>query len=364
MKLLTWMLPLLALAAPVAAQETPSARAAIPWANKFFTGNPDNPPPVILQDFKTLPKGTIKTYRFSMTNIFAVTMQVKEPRAECGCVSVVEYTGQLGPRETGHIDIKVDTSSVDGEKSIKIPVEFRGVDPKTANPVIDPKTKMQFKSQADLVVKFVSRPEIEVKPGAFEFGQVPAGQTASQTVTIVYTGRQPGWKVLEAGVRKDLFDVEWVKPPAVPGAKAVYALKLTLKADVPPGPLDGHVELKTNDPVAQAALLNLVVSGSVQAPLSVVPSDHIKFNKGVEVEQKEERTVTIRAEQPFKVQAVEGQGDGVTVPLLPVDASKSQALTVIFKPAKPGRVVKELTVKTDTGKTLKLTVEGVGTEPQ
>jgi hypothetical protein len=200
-----------------------------------------------------------------------------------------------------------------------------------------------------------------VKPVAFEFGQVPAGQRASQTVTIVYTGKQPGWKVLEAGVRKDLFDVEWVDPPTVRGAKAVYALKLTLKANVPPGPLDGHVELKTNAPGRDTAL-NLAVSGSVLSPLSVVPSDHVKFG-GVDVNQKAERQVTVRAEEPFKVKAVEGQGDGVTVPLLPVDAIKAQVLTVTFVPEKPGRVVKVLTIKTDTGKSVTLTVEGVGKEP-
>ena len=32
------MLPLLVLAAPAAAQESPAK--IIPWANKFFTGNP------------------------------------------------------------------------------------------------------------------------------------------------------------------------------------------------------------------------------------------------------------------------------------------------------------------------------------
>jgi hypothetical protein len=354
------MLPLLVLAAPAAAQESPAK--IIPWANKFFTGNPDNPPPVILQDFGVLPKGTVKAYRFRMTNIYSVPMQVMEPKPTCGCVSVVEYTGQLNPQETGHIDIKVDTSAVEGYKAVKLPVEFRGRDPKTGNVILDPKTGKPFFSTADLEIRLTSRPEIEVKPGAFDFGQVPAGQRASQTVTIVYTGKQPGWKVLEAGVRKDLFDVEWVDPPAVRGAKAVYALKLTLKANVPPGPLDGHVELKTNAPGRDTAL-NLAVSGFVQSPLSILPSDHVKFNSGVEVNQKDERQITLRAETPFKVKAVEGQGDGVTVPLLPVDALKAQVLTVIFAPAKPGPVKKVLTIKTDTGKSVTLTVEGVGKEP-
>src|SRR4029077_9138421 len=90
---------------------------------KFFTGNPDNPPPVILQDFGVLPKGTIKTYRFKMTNIYAVPMQVKEPKPGCGCVSVTRYTAQMNPQETGVIDVEIRTASIEGEKEVKLPVE-------------------------------------------------------------------------------------------------------------------------------------------------------------------------------------------------------------------------------------------------
>ena len=39
-------------------------------------------------------------------------------------------------------------------------------------------------------------------------------------------------------------------------------------------------------------------------------------------------------------------------------------LTVTFAPEKPGPVKKVLTIKTDTGKSVTLTVEGVGKEPQ
>ena len=220
---------------PPGPQENPAK--IIPWANKFFTGNPDNPPPVILQDFGVLPKGTVKAYRFQMTNIYAVPMQVKEPQADCGCVSVLEYTGQLGPTETGHIDIKVNTSAVEGEKTIKIPVEFRGVDPKTGNPVIDPKTKLQFKSQAELVVRFVSRPEIEVKPGAFEFGQVPAGQQRDRDrddhLHRPAAGLEDHWRPASQGpVRRRVGEA-----PGTSARGGLPRLKLTLKLGRPPGRL-------------------------------------------------------------------------------------------------------------------------------
>jgi hypothetical protein len=358
----TLTLTLLVLTVPLAAQEPPTK--SIPWANKFFAGNSDNPPPVILQDFGVLPKGTIKAYRFKMTNIYALKMQVMEPRPPCSCVSVAQYKAELNPQESGYIDIVINTASVDGEKEIKLPVEFRGVDPKTGSPVIDPKTKMQFQSRAELVIRFVSRKEIAISPGAFQFGQVPAGQKATQTVLITYTGLQPDWQITEVGIPKELFDAKVSIPPALPrGAKAAYVVSLTLKPNAPAGRLDEHIELKTNEPGAQA-VLNVAVGGHVQAALSIVNSDQVKFNNGVEVGKREERNVTLQAETPFKVKAVEGQGDGVSVTLLPLAANKVQVVTVTFAPDKPGPVKKVLTLKTDTGKSVQLTVEGIGKEPQ
>ena len=98
---------LLLLAIPATAQDAP------PWANKFFTSKDDAPPRVIVQDFGTLPKGTVRTYRFTMTNIYAVAMDVAEPKPSCGCVSIVAYTGRMESRETGFVDIKIDTSRVE-----------------------------------------------------------------------------------------------------------------------------------------------------------------------------------------------------------------------------------------------------------
>lgn len=356
----TLTLTLLVLVAPLAAQELPTKE--IPWANKFFVGNADNPPPIILQDFGVLPKGTIKSYRFKMTNIYAVPMQVMEPKPKCGCVSVAQYKAQLNPRESGYIDVVINTVSVEGEKEVQLPVQFWARDPKTGDSIIDPKTKRPFNSEAKLVIRFVSRPEIAVNPGAFQFGQVPAGQKASQTVLITYTGPQPNWKVTEVGIRKDLFDAE-VSPVTVRNAKAAYQVTLTLKPGVPAGNLDEHIELKTNEPGAQA-VLNLAVSGHVQASLSIVGSDQVKFTQGVEVGQKQVHNVMVQAEKPFKVTAVDGQGDGVTVTLLPEPAKKAHVLAVTFAPERPGPVKKVLTVKTDTGKSVQLTVEGIGKEPQ
>ena len=65
--------------------------------------------------------------------------------------------------------------------------------------------------------------------------------------------------------------------------------------------------------------------------------------------QKQEKNIIVRADKPFKITGVEGQEDGITVSLLPVPAAKSQVVTVLFSPEKPGNVKKVLNIKTDSG---------------
>ena len=84
----------------------------------------------------------------------------------------------------------------------------------------------------------------------------------------------------------------------------------------------------------------------------------------VEVGKKLDKVVIVRADKEFKVKSVEGQGDGVTVALPPLAARKSQPVTVTFSPEKTGPVKKVLTIKTDAGESVTLTVEGIGTEPR
>lgn len=342
----------LLLALPAVGQE--SLHDPIPWANKFFSGKTETPPPVILQDFGTLPKGTVRTYRFHMANIYAYPMQVREPKPSCGCVSVVEYTGAMRPRETGHIDIRIDTSRVDGPKVVHLPVTFEGRDPQSGEP---------FFSTARLEIRAVSRPDVGINPGAVAFGVVPLGKKATQTVNVVYNGRQPGWAITGLEYKQDVLDVK-ATPIDVRGARAAFEVKATLKDSAPAGALNETIVLKTNDATSPA--LTLSVNGTVQAPLAVFGTDKdglLRLGK-VEIGKTEKRIVTVQGDKKFKVSKVEGQGDGVTAFVAPVDAKKSQSMTITFAPEKTGPVKKSLTIKTDTGESVIMTVEAVGVEPQ
>lgn len=324
-----------------------AAQEGIPWANKFFTGKEESPPPVIVHDFGTVPKGTVRTHRFTMTNIYAVPMELNEPKPSCGCVSVLAYTGKMEVKETGYIDIKIDTSRVEGVKKVRLPVIFVGKHPKTGE---------RFQSIAELEIRAVSRPDILMSPGAIAFGVNPAGSKNTQTMTVTYNGRMKGWDITEVGYNKTLFDVT-VKPLEARGGVQSYVVSATTREDMPTGAFDDQIVLKTNDPAAPALTVN--VTGTVQGALSVFPNDVIRLGR-VEIGKKVEKNVILKAVKPFKIASVDGQGDGVTVVLLPVSPQKSLPVTVVFEPEKSGSVKKVLTIKTDTGDSVQLSVEATG----
>jgi Protein of unknown function (DUF1573) len=319
------------------------------WGNKFFSGRYAPPPPVILHDFGTVPKGTERTYRFRMTNIYAVPMRVHEPRTLCRWVSVTEYTALMDPLETGHIEVKLDTTGIEGPKEVEFAVLFDGRGA----------TDRVFKSTAKLVIRANSRPDIAFEPGVVAFGTVGAGKKAEQTLQVTYKGKQADWTISGAECRQELFAVSVEK---VPGAATAYKVTAAVKDKAPAGEFNESIVLKTNDPTAPTLTLN--ATGAVQSALSLVglgPTNKLRLPPVV-VGKEHKQQVAVLSEKMFKVTAVEGQGDGISVTVLPAPRNKSQGLPIVFAPEKVGPVRKVLTIKTDTGDTVTLTVEATAIE--
>jgi len=320
------------------------------WGNKFFSGKDTLPPPVILHDFGTVPKGTERTYRFRMANIYAIPMRVHEPRTLCRWVSVTEYTVLMDPLETGYIEVKLDTTGIEGNKEVEFEVLFEGREKESGK---------VFKSPAKLVIRANSRPDIAFEPGTVTFGTVGAGQKAEQTMQVTYSGKQGDWAIAGAECRQELFAVSVER---VPGAANAYKVTAAIKGKAPAGEFNESIVLKTNDPTAPT--LTLTATGAVQAPLTLVglgPTNKLRLPP-VAVGKEQKQMVTVLAEKAFKVTEVEGQGDGLSVTVLPAPRNKSQGLPIVFAPEKVGPVRKVLTIKTDTGESVTLIVEATAIE--
>src|SRR5262249_12532103 len=165
----------LALVAVVAAAE-PAQEA---WATKMFKEG-------TAHDFGNVPRGTQLFHRFTVTNIYAVRMEITSVHVGCDCVRATAAKRVLEPRETTTIDVNMDAKRFTGSKTVTIRV--------TVGP--------EYTSTAELKVTANSRTDIVFNPSQVSFGSVTAGQTPDQTIEIEYAGKLE-FKVSEV-VAKDL----------------------------------------------------------------------------------------------------------------------------------------------------------------
>src|SRR5436309_13598536 len=146
------------------------------WAGKLFTaGTPDHKVQTG-HDFGTVPKGAQLKYRFPLTNIYAVPLQVVTS-VSCGCVTVTPTPQVLQPRESGVLDLNMDTLKWSyGHKQVSIYVTVMNA---------------QYSSTTTLVVAANSRTDITLDPGQAVFGVVAKGQPATRDVIVRYAGQLP-----------------------------------------------------------------------------------------------------------------------------------------------------------------------------
>ncbi|WP_162657397.1 DUF1573 domain-containing protein [Tuwongella immobilis] len=303
--------------------QTPPA-TQVPWANKFFTAqNP--PPPVVVHDFGTVPYGTMLSHRFPITNIYAVPMQITEIRKTCGCVNATATTQTLQPRETATIDVTMDARKFTGQRTVTIYV------------TVGPK----FISTALLQVSAFSRADVMLSPGQVNFGVVPQGQAAVQSVEVQYTGQNP-FQITGVSANNGPFEVVYQETMRQRG-RIVYRVNVTLKADAPSGPISEQIVLQTND--SSSKQVSVQVSGLIQAPLAVSPGT-VKFDSVRVGNILTQRVIVRGSGKPFRILKVEGDGDGITVELPPV-AMPVQIVNIRFQPGKTGNLSRRLVFQTD-----------------
>jgi hypothetical protein len=86
-----------------------------PWAAKMFKDG-------LSHDFGSVPRGAQLFHRFTITNIYAVRMEITDVRSGCGCVTAAAATRVLEPRESTTIDVSMDAHRFIGHKTVAIRV--------------------------------------------------------------------------------------------------------------------------------------------------------------------------------------------------------------------------------------------------
>lgn len=305
------------------------------WGDKIFGGE-------VTHDFGVQPRGAQLKYKFKMTNIYKVPLEITDVRVSCGCLTAQPSTKVLKPSETAWLTVNMDASRFVGPKTIRIFV--------TVGP--------EYVSTATLTVSANARSDVVFNPGEIDFGLVSRGQTPTRQIDVEYAGVLD-WRVSDI-VKSSTAPFE-LKVQDLPGEGARargYRIFATLKSDAPPEKFKQEVILKTNDP--SSPTLTFYILGHIQAPLSVSPAA-IKV-AGAKVGALETRQVVLRGSRPFRLVGVEGQGDGVTV-TLPTTTASTHLVEIHFQPMRPGEVRRELTLRTDLdGGAVRVVVDGSGVD--
>jgi hypothetical protein len=287
-----------------------------PWAEKLFKGATSH-------DFGTVPRGSQLTYRFPLTNIYAVDLQLVNIRSSCGCVTVNPSTRLVKSKQTAYIEILMDTRKFTGAKNISIYV--------TVGP--------EYTSTATLRVSAYSRGDVVLNPGEVNFGMVAKGQSVNQTVDVEYAGALP-WQITEVVKQDAPLDVEMSELYRRQGHVG-YRLMVTLKPSAPAGAFKRELQLKTNDKVSP--ILPVLVEATIQPSLTVAPSTVVM--DGLRVNDVKTQRIVVRGSRPFRIVNIEGMGDGISA-VIPKTMATVHFVTIKCQPTQAGTLSKQLLIKT------------------
>lgn len=320
-----------ALAALMLAADSVAAQSA--WANKMFGG-------ALTHDFGTVARGAQLKHTFTMTNIYKVPLQITNIGVECGCVTATPTSKTLQPNETAQLHVNMDAARFSGPKTVKIHV--------TVGP--------EFVSTATVTVIAVARQDVVFNPGEIDFGAVSKGQTLTKFIDVEHAGNA-AWKVSEivkSGAAPFDLKVEQL-PQKVSGFVTVgYRIFATIKPNAAPGPFKQEILLKTNDP--QSPVITFHIGGSIRTSLNVAPNP---VNLGsLKVGEEQSTKIVVSGNRAFRIVAIEGLGDGLTIPL-PERSTTTHILDLRIQPRAGGALRKQIILRTDLdNEAATITVEG------
>jgi hypothetical protein len=326
------------LALVVVALGSAAAPAQTNWGDKLFKDGTSH-------DFGTVAHGAQLYKRFTITNIYAVPLDIMDVKVSCGCTTATPSAKTLQPREVGYLDVNMDARKFTGPKTVRVTV------------IVGP----QYTSSAELKLTANSRQDIVFNPGDVNFGSVAAGDTPTQTVDVEYAGTLD-WRITGADANGGPFDVQVEEFRREVGKKGQagtvgYHVKVTMKPGAKAGAIRQELILKTNDPASES--VPVLVEATVQAPLTVSPEVlHIgDLKAGQEVTKK----VMVRGSKAFKIVAVEGGGDvvGVATAFPSAEPLVQQPLAFRCVGSKTGEFRRTFKITTDLQEApVTVTVEG------
>jgi hypothetical protein len=295
---------------------TSSARAAA-WADGLFDE--------LNKDFGSVPQGPTLVHNFRVLNNTRGPITISNVRVSCGCVHAVALKNFLQPGEETTVVANMDTTRFLGMKTVTIYVQL-------TQPGFD---------EVRLWVRANARSDFTVAPNVLALGVVKRTTTPSGKVSITFYGHTDA-RIVEARGESN-----YVRPTFREVRRGEvdvsYEVTAALRSDTPVGKWYTDVWLKTNIPSLPQVRVPLTVD--VASALSVVP-EQVALG-AVRMGGEVERRVIVRGVKPFKITRLAGVDSNLTVKGNTTAAREIHVLTVRYKPAAIGELLKQVRVLTD-----------------
>jgi len=299
----------------------PGPLGAQEWARKMFQ--------TTSHDFGTVARGAKAEFRFALSNIYLEDVNIASVRSSCGCTTPQIENGFLKTYEKGAIVATFNTPKFLGSKGATLTVTF----------------DKPFYAEVQLQVRGYIRSDVVFNPGSVEFGTVPQGVPAERRVAVNYAGRND-WQILAVQSSNPHVSTQVIETARGNGLVS-YELAVRLDPNSPPGYLNDHLVLQTND--RRSTQVPLAVEGRVQSAITVSPAS--LFMGVIQAGQKVTKQLVVKGSKPFRIlsitcddKAFEFDTSGETAPkpvhLIPVTFAAGHD---------SGKVTKTIRIETDLG---------------
>ena len=280
-------------------------------------------------DFGTVARGAKVEHRFVVENLYEEDAHIRSLSSSCGCSTPTVAKRLLKTWEKTEVVVMLDTRGFLGRKDATIEVDF----------------DRPFEAKVQLHVHAFIRGDIVVQPGAVQFGVVPEGMGAQQTLAVNYAGRND-WKIERVECANPHIDASAVETSRKPGLVG-YNVVVHLKPDAPSGYIQDQLVLVTNDFNQHTARVPVAIEGVVRSPVTVRPSPlmmgFVQAGKSVT------RNLVVQGQAPFRIVSARSADQRFQCKV-PVDARTVHILPVRFlagDAAEHGKLDAKILIETD-----------------
>jgi len=287
------------------------------WADSMFDE--------LARDFGSVPHAHMATHPFRLVNRTGSTVHISSVRVSCGCTSAQALQNTLTPGQDTAILVQMDTRRFFGVRAVTIYVQFD-------QPGFD---------EVRLTIQANSRDDVAVLPDSFHFGRIKPGATPAGDVTVSFLG-DGDFRITSARSESNYIEVAYEETRRADGEVA-YRVSARLRPDVPTGTWYTDVWLATNNPTMPRLRVPLAVDVLTPEKKSVQDLALGTVKAGAATV----RQVVLSSAKSFRVTAITGNDDELSVHDGNPKSRNVHVLTVTVRPESAGTLTRSIRVRTD-----------------